>query len=78
MTVSRDPESHAQKTTVSEIPVVELKSPGSEDAIADQVIEGMKLAGVCIVRNLLSRTDVEKVRQELDPYVPKATSFRGQ
>jgi hypothetical protein len=78
MTVGEELQSQYQETKVSEIPVVELKSSASGDAVAHEAIEALKVAGVCIVRNLLSQSIVDKVRQELQPYEQEGTSFEGK
>jgi hypothetical protein len=75
MTISKEPQSLYQETKVSEIPVVELKSSSSDDNVAHEVIEAMKVAGVCIVRNLLSQSTVDKIRQELLPHEQELTTF---
>ncbi|KGO40479.1 Phytanoyl-CoA dioxygenase [Penicillium expansum] len=77
MTVDTAPQSHYQETKVSEIPIVILKSSATDDVAAHEAIEALKVAGVCIVRNLLDRSTVDKVRQELQPYDKQADSFEG-
>jgi hypothetical protein len=77
MTVEQ-PQNQYQETKVSEIPVIELKSSASGDAVANEAIEAMKVAGVCIVRNLLDQSTVDKIRQELQPWEQEGTSFEGK
>lgn len=78
MTFVQESQSHYQETKVSEIPVVELKSSASDDAVAQEAIEALKMAGVCIVRNLLPQNTADKIRQELQPYEEKVDSFVGK
>jgi Protein of unknown function (DUF1479) len=54
------------------LPSVDAKKPASVDTLADEVIQGLKAAGACIIKNLYSQETVDKFEQEVKPYLSEA------
>ncbi|KAF7171817.1 hypothetical protein CNMCM6106_006166 [Aspergillus hiratsukae] len=55
-----------------QLPDVNAAAYSSDDAVARDVIEGIKLAGACIVRNVYSKDVIEQLRQEVRPYITES------
>jgi hypothetical protein len=77
MTKANDdaPKGHSSQPSPSEIPEVHAEGKQTEDAIAAEVIEAIKRAGVCIIRDIFSQDVVSQILRDLRPYVAKTTSF---
>ena len=56
-------------STTSSLPDVDAKAIQSAEALADEVIQGLKLAGACIIRHLYSEETMTKFDQEVEPYI---------
>jgi hypothetical protein len=54
------------------LPDVDAKASPSAETLADEVIQGLKVAGACIIRHLYSEETVEKLDQEVKPYLTEA------
>lgn len=51
------------------LPDVDVKTFPSAEALADEVIQGLKVAGACIIRHLYNQETMEKFDQEVNPYI---------
>lgn len=54
------------------LPSVDAKASASVDTLADEVIQGLKVAGACIIKNLYSQETVDKFEQEVKPHLSEA------
>lgn len=54
------------------IPSVDAKSSTSPDTLADEVIQGLKVAGACIIKNLYSQDTIDKFEAEVKPHLSEA------
>lgn len=55
---------------------LESRNYKSEDALTQDVIRGLRVAGACIVRNLYGQHTVFSMTKELEPYL-KSTETTG-
>jgi len=49
----------------------------SEDALTEDVIRGLKIAGGCIVRNLYGQSTVYSITREFEPYLKETEATEG-
>lgn len=54
------------------LPSVDAQTSASVDTLADEVIQGLKVAGACIIKNLYSQETLDKCEQEVKPYLSEA------
>lgn len=57
------------------LPVADAKTASSTDALADEVIQGLKLAGACIIKNLYSQETVDQFEREVTPLLSTANNL---
>ena len=57
---------------------LEYSSYNSEDALVQDIIEGMKVAGACIIRKIISKETMAKIGEEMDPYLRLPDCTPGQ
>ena len=60
------------------IPDIDCGRYTSEDDLVHDVIEGIRSAGFCIVRQVIKLDALEKIGQELHPYLSSAAVTPGQ
>jgi len=60
------------RTKTASLPDVDAKAFLSADALANEVIQGLKVAGACIIRHLYSEETIGKLDQEVNPYISEA------
>nr|A0A2I1BSW6.2 RecName: Full=Fumigatonoid B endoperoxide isomerase nvfE; AltName: Full=Novofumigatonin biosynthesis cluster protein E [Aspergillus novofumigatus IBT 16806] len=77
--MGRDQVSHkrSQNSNVSEIPDLDSSLHRSEDTLVAEIIEAMTLAGVCVVRNLFTKSLVDQVLKDFEPHVSSTKLFDG-
>ena len=56
-------------TKATSVPDMDSKTFASEEILADEVIHALKIAGACIIRNLYSEETMDKLDQEIKPYL---------
>lgn len=61
--------------TVTELPVVQ-SFPSS--APPDEVVEAIKLSGGCIIKGLLSNSDIKQIEQDIRPYIEADVPWVGK
>lgn len=54
------------------LPSVDVKTSTSTDTLADDVIQGLKLAGACIIKNLYSQETIDNLQGEVKPFLSDA------
>ncbi|RHZ66416.1 hypothetical protein CDV55_106277 [Aspergillus turcosus] len=57
------------------LPVLDMKEFKSENDLAELVIEKLKVAGVCVLRNSASPEEVRKISHEMTPYLKDRWDF---
>lgn len=61
-----DPDQSAHATL---LPDVDVNDFASTDDAASEVIQGLKMAGACIVRHLYTEDTMKKLDEEIEPHV---------
>ena len=62
---------------IPEVPDIDCQSYTSEDALVHDIIEGMRNAGLCVVRQIVKPNILAKIRAEMRPHVPQAATTPG-
>lgn len=63
---------------IPKVPDLDCQSYTSEDALVHDIIEGLRNAGLCVVRQMLKPDILAKIRAEMKPHVPQAATTPGQ
>lgn len=58
--------------TKATIPKVDAGASASPGVVADEVIQGLKDAGACIIKNLYSQETIDKLEAEIKPHLSDA------
>jgi len=53
----------------AKLPSVDAATSASENALADEVIRSLKVAGACIIRHLYGEETMKKLDGEIKPYL---------
>jgi len=54
------------------VPTVNTKAFSSDIEVVDEVINGLKVAGACIIQGLYSDGTIENLDQEIKPYLSES------
>ena len=54
---------------IDQLPTVNAKEFTSTDALAQEVIKSLKIAGACIISRLFSEETISKIDEEVEPYM---------
>lgn len=57
------------------LPEINAKAFSCTDTLAEEVINGLKLAGACIVRQLYDEKTIAKMDEEVDPYLTEENNL---
>lgn len=60
-----------------EISDVDLASSVSQEQAVGEIIEGIKLAGACIVRNMVSKNALDEIERDIRPHLDTASVWKG-
>lgn len=58
------------------LPNVNAKAYAFSDALAEEVIKGLKTAGACIISQLYNEETMSKMEKEVDPYLTKENNLK--
>lgn len=64
-------------SSAPKVPEFDFKAYSNEDALVEDVIKGMKVAGGCIVRNLIDPAALDKIEGEVFPLLENAQPWNG-
>ena len=62
---------------IPKVPDLDCESYASEDALLHDIIEGIKVAGLCIVRHIIKPDILAKIGEEMKPYMSQPLSTPG-
>ncbi len=65
-------------TPAPKVPDIDKNAYTSEDALVKDIIEGMKVAGGCIVRHLVDPAALDKVDGDIFPMLEEAKPWNGE
>lgn len=61
-----------------EVPDIDSKSYSDEDALVEDIIQGMRVAGGCIVRHLIDPEVLDKIDKDVHPLLEAAQPWKGK
>lgn len=56
---------------------VDLASGTSQEEIVEAIIEGLRVAGGCIIRNMVSKDALDEIEREIRPHLDTAKVWKG-
>jgi hypothetical protein len=63
---------------VPAVPDFDSKKYASEDDLVRDIVEGMRVAGGCVVRNLVPQETLDEIEREVRPHLDAAEPWNGE
>lgn len=60
-----------------EVPDLDSKAYPSEEALLEDIVKGLKIAGGCIVRGMLDKETLDTIESEIRPYIIAQERWSG-